>query len=367
MDFIDQAKQFSKKIASLKDTVQNEQSTKISLIMPFFSMLGYDVFNPTEFSPEFTADFGSKNHYKVDYAIILEGKPTILIECKDVSAKLDRHDAQLFGYFVASVAKFAILTNGLEYRFYTDLDKPNIMDSDPFLTVNLLDLRDAQIAELKKFCKEEFNIASIFSTASDLKYAQQFKQTFRAQLENPSDELVRLFLKDSYSGQKISHNVIDKFRPVLRKALNEYVNEWMHDKITHALNGDNADNGPNTISPDAEAPAPVSQPAAAPKQQRIVTTEEELEAYFIIKNMLSDVVDLRDVTYKDTESYINILYQGNSWKWICRLRLTDTKKILIIPDENKHGIQHVLQDIYDLKQYESALKEVLQRYLSASK
>ena len=251
--------------------------------MPFFSMLGYDVFNPTEFSPEFTADFGSKNHYKVDYAIILEGKTTILIECKDVSAKLDRHDAQLFGYFVASAAKFAILTNGLEYRFYTDLDKPNIMDSDPFLTVNLLDLRDAQIAELKKFCKEEFNIASIFSTASDLKYAQQFKQTFRAQLENPSDELVRLFLKDSYSGQKISHNVIDKFRPVLRKALNEYVNEWMHDKITHALNGDNADNGPNTISPDAEAPAPVSQPAAAPKQQRIVTTEEELEAYFADK------------------------------------------------------------------------------------
>ena len=367
MDFIDQVKQFSKKIASLKDTVQNEQSTKISLIMPFFSMLGYDVFNPTEFSPEFTADFGSKNHYKVDYAIILEGKPTILIECKDVSAKLDRHDAQLFGYFVASAAKFAILTNGLEYRFYTDLDKPNIMDSDPFLTVNLLDLRDAQIAELKKFCKEEFNIASIFSTASDLKYAQQFKQTFRAQLENPSDELVRLFLKDSYSGQKISHNVIDKFRPVLRKALNEYVNEWMHDKITHALNGDNADNGPNTMSPDAEAPAPVSQPAAAPKQQRIVTTEEELEAYFIIKNMLSDVVDLRDVTYKDTESYINILYQGNSWKWICRLRLTDTKKIWIIPVESKQGRQQVWQDIYDLKQYESALKEVLQRYLSASK
>lgn len=361
MDFIDQLKQFSKKVTSLKDTITNEESTKISIIMPFFAMLGYDVFSPAEFVPEFTADFGNRNHYKVDYAIMKDGKPVILIECKSVTETLDRHDAQLFGYFVTTPAKFGILTNGVEYRFYTDLDKPNIMDKDPFLTINMLDLRDNQVPELKKFCKSEFDVDSIFNTASDLKYVQRFKELFQAQLASPSDEFVRLFLKDSYSGQK-SQNVVEKFRPVLQKALRDLISEMMNDKIKLALGGSG---GSVSVSEDAPQTPQAKEDAPAPRKQgsNIVTTEEELEAYFIVKNMLSDVVQLEDITYKDTESYINILYKKNTRKWICRLKLTGTQKTLIIPDENKNETRHTLQDIYELRNFEPELKEVLARYL----
>ena len=145
MDFIDQLKQFSKRVESLTGSIQTEEATKTAIIMPFFSMLGYDVFNPQEFVPEFTADVGIKKGEKVDYAIIQDGTPVILIECKSITENLERHDSQLFRYFGTTPAKFAILTNGIFYRFYTDLEDANKMDKDPFLTINILDIRDNQI------------------------------------------------------------------------------------------------------------------------------------------------------------------------------------------------------------------------------
>lgn len=360
MDFIDQLKQFSKRVESMKESIQTEEATKTAIIMPFFSMLGYDVFNPQEFVPEFTADVGIKKGEKVDYAIMQDGQPVILIECKSITENLAQHDSQLFRYFGTTSAKFAILTNGVQYRFYTDLDDPNKMDKDPFLTINILDIRENQVPELKKFCKSVFDIDAIFSTASTLKYAHDFKETFAAQLDSPSDEFIRLFLQSCYSGQK-NQNVIEKFRPVLKKALNDYISEMMNDKIKTALGGSGGSvSAPDNTSNDAP-PAEV-QPAPH-KVAEVTTTEEELEAYFIIKNLLSDATDMHNITYKDTLNYINILYKGNSWKWICRLRLTETQKILIIPDADKKETKHVLSDIYDLSQYKDALTEVLTRYL----
>lgn len=236
MDFIDQLKQFSKRLESIADTIQTEESTKTAVIMPFFSMLGYDVFNPQEFMPEYTADVGIKKGEKVDYAIIKDGDPVILIECKSITENLERHDSQLFRYFGTSSAKFAILTNGIYYRFYTDLDNPNKMDEDPFLTINMLEIRDNQVPELKKFCKSVFDIDSIFSTASELKYVHEFKEIFSAQLDEPSDDFLRFFLQSCYTGPK-TQNVIEKFRPILRKALNDQISEMMNDKIKVALGG----------------------------------------------------------------------------------------------------------------------------------
>lgn len=360
MDFIDQLKQFSKRVESLKDNIQTEEATKTAIIMPFFSMLGYDVFNPQEFVPEFTADVGIKKGEKVDYAIARDGEPVILVECKSITENLDRHDSQLFRYFGTTTAKFAILTNGLIYRFYTDLDNPNKMDEDPFLSINILDVRDNQVPELKKFCKSVFDIESIFSTASELKYVHEFKSIFKGQLEEPSDDFLRFFLQGCYSAPK-TQSVIEKFRPVLRKALNDFISELMNDKIKSALGG----SGGSVSVQDSKIAedAPVTDEEPERRSPNIVTTEEELEAYFIIKNILSDTVDHHDITYKDTESYINILYKGNTRKWICRLKLTDSQKTLIVPDENKKDVKYQMQDIYELPQYKDALTEVLSRYL----
>lgn len=363
MDFIDQLKQFSKRVESMVGTIQTEEATKTAIIMPFFSMLGYDVFNPQEFVPEFTADVGIKKGEKVDYAIIKDDVPVILVECKSITENLERHDSQLFRYFGTTDAKFAILTNGIYYRFYTDLDSANKMDEDPFLTINILDIRDNQVPELKKFCKSFFDIGSIFSTASELKYAHEFKSIFTAQLEEPSDDFLRFFLQGCYSGPK-TQNVIEKFRPILRKALNDLISEMMNDKIKVALGGSGGSVSVSEIKPvDDPTPDNTSDTAGGKRVPNIVTTEEELEAYFIIKNLMSDLVDIHCITYKDTESYISILYKNNTRKWICRLKLTDSIKVLILPDEAKKDIKYTLQDIYDLPKYKEQLIAVLQRFL----
>ena len=359
MDFVDQLKQFAKRVDSMKETVQTEEATKTAIIMPFFAMLGYDVFNPLEFVPEYTADVGIKKGEKVDYAIIKDGEPVILIECKSISEKLEKHDSQLFRYFGTTTAKFAILTNGIMYRFYTDLDSPNKMDDDPFLTINILDIRDNQVPELKKFCKSVFDIDSIFSTASELKYANEFKTVMKAQLDSPTDDFIRLFLQGCYSGPK-TQNVIEKFRPVLKKALNDFISEMMNDKIKTALGGSG---GTVSVSEQKSQPEADTADEKEKKAPNIVTTEEELEAYFIIKNMLSDLVSMKDITYKDTESYINILYKANTRKWICRLRLTESQKTLILPDENKREIKFALTDIYALNEHKDELTAVLNRYI----
>ena len=168
MEFNDVIKQFSERILSLKDTITTEESTKMSLVVPLFQLLGYDVFNPNEFCPEYIADVGIKKGEKVDYAILENGQPNILVECKSCSEQLDKHSSQLFRYFGTSPAKFGILTNGIIYRFYTDLEESNKMDLVPFLEIDMTNLKDSSINELKKFCKDNFDKDKIFSTAEEL-------------------------------------------------------------------------------------------------------------------------------------------------------------------------------------------------------
>lgn len=358
MDFIDQLKQFSARVKSLKDSLSTEEATKTALVMPFFSMLGYDVFNPQEFVPEFTADVGIKKGEKVDYAIMRNGTPIILVECKSITERLEKHDSQLFRYFGTTTAKFAILTNGQIYKFYTDLDNPNKMDDSPFLSIDILNIREIQVPEIKKFSKSVFDIDSIFSTAADLKYANNFKDQFSKQLKSPTDDMVRLFLSSCWPGAK-TQNVVERFRPILKKALEEYISEVMNDKIKTALGGSGGSVTENASGEDHSAVSTTS----IQKKSNIITTEEELEAYFIIKNLLSDVVDVSDITYKDTESYINILYKANIRKWICRLKLSSNSKILIMPDNPSGKTKYILKDIYDLAKYSEDFHNILRKYL----
>ena len=205
MDFSDKIKQFSKRIDIIKGNLATEEATKTALIMPFFNLLDYDVFNPMEFVPEFVADIGTKKGEKVDYAIIKDDKPVILIEAKSVNDDLTKHDAQLFRYFTSTDAKFAILTNGIIYKFFTDLEESNKMDEKPFLEVNLLDLSDIQVSELKKFTKDNFDIDTIFNSASELKYTNLIKKQLTEQLNKPSDEFVRFIISDFFTGVKTSN------------------------------------------------------------------------------------------------------------------------------------------------------------------
>ena len=360
MDFIDQIKQFSKRVESLKDSLPTEEATKTSIIMPFFSLLGYDVFNPDEFMPEFTADVGIKKGEKVDYAILNNGEPVILIECKWIGEPLEKHDSQLFRYFGTSKAKFAILTNGRYYKFFTDLEECNKMDEKPFLEVDILDVKETQVAELKKFHKSNFDVESIFNVASELKYSNEFKATFAAELSTPTDDFTRIFLSKTYDG-RLTQTVVDKFKPILKKALNNYITELMNDKIKTAL-GTQATTDDAAAAPE-EAPDTAAETASKKAAPKIVTTEEELEAFFVVKNILKEAAPLEDIAYKDNERYMAVLYKGQPTKWICRFYFNTATKYLSLPGTEKREEKIVIENVYDIEQYKDRLIESVKRFL----
>lgn len=266
----------------------------MSLVVPLFQILGYDVFNPIEFCPEYAADVGIKKGEKVDYAILGNGTPNILIECKICSEQLNKHSSQLFRYFSTTPAKFGILTNGIIYRFYTDLEESNKMDLVPFLEIDMLNLKDSSISELREFCKENYDKDKIFSTAEELKYSSLIKRLLSSEFESPSEDFVRFILNHIYEGQK-NQRVIRKFTLVIKKAFSSFVNEIVNNKISSALSKD-SDEDPS--EPDDTKPLP-SEPVS-----KIITTEEELESFYIIRGMLAEVVPAENIVYRDTESYL---------------------------------------------------------------
>lgn len=354
MDFIDELRQLSKRIETLKDKVTTEEATKMSMIMPFFQLLGYDVFNPHEFVPEFTADVGIKKGEKVDYAILKEGKPVILIEAKWCGESLDKHGSQLFRYFGTTAAKFGILTNGLVYKFYTDLDEQNKMDAKPFLEINMLDFKDWYSSELKKFHKDAFDEQTIFSAASELKYSNEIKQFMTQQLKSPSDDFVKYILSEVYAGVR-TQSVIERFRETVRKSLNTFVNELMNDKITSALKTN------ETIESVSQA-APTVEPVEVKEESKIITTSEELEAFYLIRHIARGLVPKEKISFKDTESYFGILYDNNSWKWICRLKLEGSKKYIYIPTGDKGQEKYPIENIDDIYTYEDKIKAVIRKH-----
>lgn len=357
VEFTEKIKTFAAKVGKLKERVQTEESTKTSLIMPFFQLLGYDVFDPLEFVPEFTADVGIKKGEKVDYAIMIDDEPIILIEAKYAGENLDKHGGQLFRYFATTSAKFGILTNGVEYRFYTDLAEANKMDSVPFFSINLLDLKDMQINELKKFHKSAFDVGEVFASAEGLKYTNQIKVFMQQQIEEPNDDFVAYISNQVYEGRK-TKNIIDKFRPLVKKSLNQFLTELVNDRLTAALNRSDETKKMEVIAEEKEE---VNE--EKPKKA-ITTTQEELEAFAIIKVLLRDILPVEKITWKDTQSYFGVLYDNNTWKWVCRLMLEGNKKYLVVPDENKNQQTYVIEEINDLFKYTEQLKTSAKRFVN---
>ena len=352
MDFADRLKEFTKRIEMLQNGIQTEEATKTSLVMPFFNLLGYDVFNPMEFCPEYVADVGIKKGEKVDYAILLDGIPRILIECKSCTDSLDKHSSQLFRYFGTTKAKFGILTNGIVYKFFTDLEESNKMDLAPFLEIDLLELKDAQINEIKKFCKDNFDTEKIFSTASELKYSGLIKDYLSRELESPSEEFVKHVLSYIYEGQR-TQKVIEKYQPLVKKAFTSFINDIVNQKISSALT-------PEEDSADEKEPLAIDESTNLPK---IVTTEEEMQSFYIVRAIAAEITDISNITHRDTESYFGILFKDNNRKPICRVNFDRKQKQIMIPDENKNFTRFYINNIDDIYKYKDMLREAIKRHL----
>jgi len=361
MDFIDQLKLLSKRVVALKDQIQTEEATKTSLIMPFFQVLGYDIFNPLEFVPEFTADVGIKKGEKVDYAILTDGNPTILVEAKWCGGPLEKHGSQLFRYFGTTTAKFGILTNGIEYRFFTDLDEPNKMDQQPFFVFDITQMKEQDLHELKKFHKSSFSIEAVFSAAEDLKYTNHVKQLLKKQLEEPDDDFINYVLGEVYCGRK-TQNIVDKFKPVIKKSLNQFVNDLVNDRISAALNKSTVDENAGLPNANSSTIESTDENPDIEEKNKIITTQEELDGFAIVKAILFKVLPIEKIYCRDTASYFGVLFDNKNYKWICRLKVEKATKYLILPDGTPTGKKYPLENINSIFNYADELIESAKRF-----
>lgn len=357
MDFKDSIRQISERIENLKNNLQTEEATKTALIMPFINALGYDVFNPLEVLPEMCCDIGTKKGEKIDYAIMKDGEPVILIECKHWAQDLNLHDNQLLRYFNVSRAKFGILTNGVTYRFYTDLEEPNIMDEKPFLEVNLADIRDAQIEELKKFHKSYFDVNEILGSASELKYMGELKAAISKEFSSPSPDFVKYFGKQVYDGV-FTPKILEQFTGLIKRTIGNYINDIISERLNAAIKE-------NDNSTGAE-PTPKQEQTKEVKEDesKIVTTEEELEAYYIIKSILRHTIPVDQITYRDAQTYFAIFIDNNNRKTVCRLYLNSaTNKRLTFLDENRKEQHNKIKSIDDIYNYADQLTAAASKFL----
>lgn len=349
MDFKDHIKQLGARVLKLKDSTQTEEATKNAFIMPFIQALGYDVFNPLEVVPEFISDIGIKKGEKIDYAIFRDGNPTILIECKHWKENLDVHDGQLLRYFHVSKAKFGLLTNGIIYRFYSDLVEPNKMDTKPFLDFNISEIKDVQIEELKKFHATFFDADSIVNTASELKYMNELKQLIQQELLNPSSEIVKHFAKQVYPNN-ISAKVLEQFTNLTKKAIQQHISDLITERLKTALSKE------DEATKEQEA---INAEQNKDDANKIVTTEEELEGFMIVKTILRQIIKLSRISHRDAQSYFAILLDDNNRKTICRLYLNGGKKYLVTFDELKKEVKNEITTLDDIFRFADTLIETV--------
>jgi len=365
MDFKDVMKQLSERTDKLKESLSTEEATKNALIMPMLQALGYDVFNPLEVVPEFICDIGTKKGEKIDYAIMSNNEPILLIECKHWNQALTLHDNQLLRYFHVSKAKFGLLTNGIIYRFYTDLETPNKMDEKPFLEINMQDLKSHQIDELKKFHKAYFDVDNILSSASELKYTSELKNLINVEFSNPSPEFVKIFAKQVYDGT-ITQKVLDQFTGLVRKSISSLISDTISDRLKTALKTEAAQE--NEVLSDNKESTPTVLPEGTvfmSDDKKIVTLQDEVDGFNIVRAILYEVVDITRVVDRDTNSYFGILFDDNNRRPICRLYFNSpTKRYFATFDENKVETKNEITSLNDIYKYAKELKGVVEYYLN---
>lgn len=344
----------SERIEKTLSVIQTEEATKNAFIMPFLQLMGYDVFNPLEVVPEFTADVGIKEGEKVDYAIVLNGQPEILIECKMCGLELNAaNESQLLRYFNASKAKFGILTNGVVYKFYTDLAEPNKMDLNAFLTINLLEPDKINYAELEKFKKENFDSENIRRTAEMLKYTSSIRRILQQELSSPSEEFVRLIFRQIETGKLFNATQKEKLTPLVKAAIESLIAEKVKASLDAAL---------KTTEDATKAAEAIHEPILG-ADTGIVTTQSENDAFNMVRAIAAEKVSPDRVFIRDAKSYCAILFDDNNRKPICRLFFNneENKSIVFFDGAQEEKISlHAVEEIF---MYKDRILATIQKYL----
>jgi hypothetical protein len=368
MGITERVEELALKVRNQKANILTEEATKNAFVMPFInSVLGYDVFNPSEVIPEFVADVGIKKGEKVDYALMQDGEIQILIEAKKVIEPLDvGHSSQLFRYFSVTKARVAILTNGEVYEFYTDLDSPNMMDNKPFLVLHLADIDETLLPEVAKLTKESFDLDSVVSAAGELKYIGQIKRMLTTEFKEPSVEFLTLFAAQIYPGKRFTQRAREEFTPLVVKAVNQFLNEQVNDRLKSALGDDRRSaSGNDTAAPVPMQPIPEVAIDDDPGNE-IVTTDEELEGYRIVRAIVCSEVAATRVVGRDSKTYFAVLLDDNNRKPVARLWFNRAQRYLGVFDDAKKEARLPIESPEDIYQHAAQLRSTVANYLASN-
>lgn len=348
MDLGSKLLELEKRTQQHREVLLTEEAAKTALVMPFIQALGYDVFNPSEVIPEFTADVGVKKGEKVDYAICRDGAVSMLVECKPATSELSpSHASQLYRYFSVTDARIAVLTNGVVFQFYSDIDQPNKMDDRPFYTFSMDGLKRTDAAILERFTKTGFDIGRIVEEAGNLKLQSLLREELKKEFAQPSEEFVRMMASKVYSG-KLTTAVREKFQSHLIAALSTYVRELVSERLTSALN--------------VADPAPVSATngttvaAGEEDQDRVVTSDDELAGWRIVQAIASRHVDPKRIVTRDSKSYCAILLDDNNRKSVARLHFNSPTTRYLGTFVGKDEVRHPILELTDIFKHTQAIE-----------
>lgn len=343
MDIAIKVGELQKRLLEHREVLLTEQAAKTALVMPFLQALGYDVFNPSEVVPEYTCDVGTKKGEKVDYAICESGKVKILIECKPASVALDlNHAGQLYRYFSVTDARLAILTNGVVYQFYSDVDAPNKMDDKPFFTFSMDTTRPNDLKTIEKFSKGSFDIEKIVQEAGLLKLQSLLRKELEKEFAEPSEDFVRMMAGRVHDG-RLTAQVRDQFSKLLANTLSTLVRDLVNERLSSALNASN---------PAIDEPVP-----ALAEESEIITTAEEVSGFHIVQAIAARYVDPKRVVMRDAKSYCAILLDDNNRKSLARLHFNGVSTKHLGTFSGKDETRHQISDLTEIYQFAGDIED----------
>lgn len=340
------------KVRELKPIIETEEATKTAFIIPFIStVLGYDVTDPREVIPEYTADIGIKKGEKVDFAIKSGNDFRFLIECKKVGEplRLD-HANQLVRYFNVTDTEFAILTNGEVYEFYAQLDAANRMDEKPFMTIDLSNIDARVFPHLEMCTKTHFDSETIAASAEQLRYISEIRKVLSAQLKEPDSDWVKQIAARVTSRRMTAQN-LEIFTKLITTAQAQFLKDEANRRLRSAQGYE------EIVSPQKEEPVETNEPEALEPSDGIITTDTEIQGFGIIRAICCSEVPINDITMRDAKSYCAILYQDNNRKPLARLFFDRKIPRIGIFNEDREMEMFDLNAIEDIYNYSDLLRE----------
>ncbi len=297
-----------------------EEGTKQALVVPLLQVLGYDVFDPREVRPEHIADFAVKKagqFEKVDYGIYLSGTLAFFVECKALGKALNDDGGQLGRYFNGTPSvKVALITDGVHLKFFTDLKEPNIMDSTPWLEIDLLNLKPGDVEALRRFRKSDFVPEEIAGLAEETVYYNGILRSISDQMREPKESFVRWIAGELPDMPRVTGKLVERLTPIVRRAIHAAIVDHVARSFERA---------PEPVveapPPPVVVPAPaVAVVAAAEPKAGVVTTAEEIEAARIVSEWIRELRPTAAFAYRDGKTYFT-LHQNNLRKWFARFAL----------------------------------------------